>query len=485
MSNKKLAICVPYRNREKHLNEFIPHMDKYCSENDITAKIFICNQDDDKKFNRGKLKNVAFDIAKKEGYDYFAFHDIDLLPEDNSADYRYPEKYPVHLSSRLSGYNYSLPYRQNFGGVVLFTKEQFEKINGYYNEYWDWGMEDDDLFWRCRINDYSKKRYYPNKLGIHNYAEFNGVDSSIKIPSSKKVLEAINGSYSISFLVKPYYRTDVASYLIGGHYDSKYPAIPLFTCNGYPILVYDNRNAFLGWARIGTNGEVVYADRDRGEWTYVTLTIDTKDEKVSIYINDGQHEELNLSKKYNGELLKFKDEIRIGSNDLNPILEEWILKKLNFKGGISEFCLWNRALHKNELAEIYKDGKLKLNNDGLVTHYDFNNIDGDIIKDLSGFGNDGEMENINIKQMDIGKLLYFEEPYRRDGKYLSLKHDTEGIVDFKFVNGELSKKNEKTFVTEVQTGIIDTKENGLNNLEYSINSTNLINDKHLMINVSL
>ena len=29
------------------------------------------------------------------------------------------------------------------------TKEHIEKTNGYSNGYWDWGMEDDDLFWRC------------------------------------------------------------------------------------------------------------------------------------------------------------------------------------------------------------------------------------------------------------------------------------------------------------------------------------------------
>ncbi len=57
--NKKLAICVPYRNREKHLQKFIPHMDDFFKDKGIEYKIFICNQADDKKFSRGKTKNVA------------------------------------------------------------------------------------------------------------------------------------------------------------------------------------------------------------------------------------------------------------------------------------------------------------------------------------------------------------------------------------------------------------------------------------------
>uniref|UniRef100_A0A8C4S2C0 Galactosyltransferase C-terminal domain-containing protein n=1 Tax=Erpetoichthys calabaricus TaxID=27687 RepID=A0A8C4S2C0_ERPCA len=32
---------------------------------------------------------------------------------------------------------------QNFGGVSSFSKEQFKKINGFPNNYWSWGGEDD------------------------------------------------------------------------------------------------------------------------------------------------------------------------------------------------------------------------------------------------------------------------------------------------------------------------------------------------------
>ena len=83
VKNPKLAIIVPYRDREEHLARFVPHMDKFLS--DIDYKIFVIEQDNDKPFNRGWLLNVGYKIAEKQGYDSFCFHDVDMLPEDNSC----------------------------------------------------------------------------------------------------------------------------------------------------------------------------------------------------------------------------------------------------------------------------------------------------------------------------------------------------------------------------------------------------------------
>ncbi len=76
----KLAIIVPYRDREQQLKRFLSHMKDYIK--DIDYEIFIIEQADDKPFNRGKLLNAGYKYALDKGCDYFVFHDVDMLPED-------------------------------------------------------------------------------------------------------------------------------------------------------------------------------------------------------------------------------------------------------------------------------------------------------------------------------------------------------------------------------------------------------------------
>jgi len=84
-----VAIIVPFRdlhaaqNRAKHLKAFIPHMVQFLSKQKKDGlvsdfHIYIMEQSDDgRKFNRGKLLNIGFDMAKKSkrGHDVFIFHD--------------------------------------------------------------------------------------------------------------------------------------------------------------------------------------------------------------------------------------------------------------------------------------------------------------------------------------------------------------------------------------------------------------------------
>lgn len=148
---KRLAIVVPYRNRLEHMKEFIPHMSKYLKQFD--SQIFIIHQCNEKSFNRAALMNIGFDIVKKE-FDYFCFHDVDLLPE--AADYSVPDR-PAHLSMYCSQFDYKR--KSIFGGVVLFTKEQFSMVDGFSNLYKGWGGEDDDL--RLRVRQHYIPLYRP------------------------------------------------------------------------------------------------------------------------------------------------------------------------------------------------------------------------------------------------------------------------------------------------------------------------------------
>ena len=142
-----LAIIIPYRDREEHLSTFLPHMKEFLKNLNNKYSIYIVEQLDENDFNRGKLKNVGFALAKNN-HDYFCFHDIDMLPISEACDYSYAQK-PTHLAGKVEQFQWKLPIPNYFGGVVLFDQHSFSLINGYYNDFWGWGCEDDDLFDRC------------------------------------------------------------------------------------------------------------------------------------------------------------------------------------------------------------------------------------------------------------------------------------------------------------------------------------------------
>jgi hypothetical protein len=59
------------------------------------------------------------------------------------------------------------------GGVITFTNEHYEKVNGFSNKYVGWGKEDDDLYLRCERENLAPYkhpfgRYYsvPHKLRL-------------------------------------------------------------------------------------------------------------------------------------------------------------------------------------------------------------------------------------------------------------------------------------------------------------------------------
>lgn len=52
----------------------------------------------------------------------------------------------------MDKFRYRLPYSQYFGGVSAVTPEQYLKMNGFPNQYWGWGGEDDDIAARVRLS---------------------------------------------------------------------------------------------------------------------------------------------------------------------------------------------------------------------------------------------------------------------------------------------------------------------------------------------
>ena len=148
-TSRRLAVVIPYRNRHRQLTSLLPRLSAALERQNIDYRIMVVEQTAGKLFNRGKLKNIGASLAGSWA-DYYCFHDVDNLPQN--TDYGCPTQ-PMRLVKR-----YSHTRRKDnpvrgyfFGAVIAMRKDQFLAINGYDNEYWGWGAEDEDLFLRCLL----------------------------------------------------------------------------------------------------------------------------------------------------------------------------------------------------------------------------------------------------------------------------------------------------------------------------------------------
>lgn len=145
MQQEKLLVVVPYRDREKHLSQFIPHISNTLRNQKIRFDIVISEQSEGSPFNRGLMCNIGFSRCQTD-FDYVCFHDVDMISED--IDYRYGEHPTCLISQRKRG-KIEKTDSKYFGGVTSLPKFTFQSINGFNNNYWGWGCEDDDLRERC------------------------------------------------------------------------------------------------------------------------------------------------------------------------------------------------------------------------------------------------------------------------------------------------------------------------------------------------
>ena len=124
--------------------------------------------------------NAGFrEAMREEDWDCLFFHDVDLIPEDDRNAYTCDSN-PKHAAIAMDKFGYKyvlplwiflepflladktprcdafwnalpiyfksrLPYKMYFGGVSALTPMHYLKMNGFPNNYWGWGGEDDDI----------------------------------------------------------------------------------------------------------------------------------------------------------------------------------------------------------------------------------------------------------------------------------------------------------------------------------------------------
>ena len=342
--DKRLAIIVPYRDRRKQLDIFIPHMDSFLEEKGIDYQIIVAEQRDDRPFNRGKLCNIVFNTIKDD-FDYFCFHDVNLLPLTDDCDYSYPEK-PTHLASIVD--DEYIPYEEFIGGVFLINKEHFEQINGFSDEYWGWGYEDNDLLHRMvekqlplenfiDISSVSKNsRYSFEQIYLHNNyirKDLNKItlerNTCIEIETSDSINGLTSKSFSFSIWVNPKHN-DYEQFIF-----TRPPigfGITYTPEDKFKFTLWDDKN----------NAYVIEDYRIPNEWYHLCMVYDKDSKEFKAYINGSLIDIKKIT-----TLEDFKDEwFYIGSDSE---------KEHCFTGDISEISFWNTNLNLEDVRTLYVD----------------------------------------------------------------------------------------------------------------------------------
>jgi hypothetical protein len=452
----KLGICIPYRNRKEHIERLIPHLSKHLTEKGIEHTFYVGHQIDDKLFNRGAMKNIAAYYAFEDGCDYIAWHDVDMLitgeGQQMLGDYSYPEETPIHIATKLSKYNYGLGYDQYFGGVVLFTKEQAYKTNGYSNDYWDWGQEDDDLFWRCYFEGYTTgkvfKKYENRSVGI-----FNGDDTLVALSTDREISSCLHNDHTISILFNAEQQPEKVPIWLVGDSEKRFIEYPLIRKDGswtWGLSFNNSRAVTMQLFDKDNMRHYNWGKRFEGLWTWVTMSFKSETNEIFFYIND------TLTTQMNG----VKSEVPFPINKLrtHDAVRPFLIG----------FCNQTNTRYKGKIADIKIFNTFKENimdaiegEDDLVLRYNFS-------ERLESSKIDIVEENIEV----VENIL----PYRREGSFYCLPHIDEGFMNGGWAKGETTARNEKRFVTEMQQGKINYKEDGLNKI-LDVLDVNNVNEK--------
>jgi hypothetical protein len=146
-------VCIPYRAMPACLERTLDHLKASRQALGDVVNILVVEQAEGRRFNLGKLLNAGFhlyrtgavpDYPTYDGNDVFLFHPADMLAR-NCADLRpKPEAYCMGFTDN----------EPDFYKACWFRNHVFETVNGYSNEFWGWGDEDNEMFERLRLKGF-------------------------------------------------------------------------------------------------------------------------------------------------------------------------------------------------------------------------------------------------------------------------------------------------------------------------------------------
>ena len=491
---KRLAVILPYN--EQHMENFTDHFKTMVTENEnLYYKLVFIKQKSNRPLNKGKLFNIGY-MLHKDKFDYFCFHDSDLIPVSDDCDYSYEGGKPISLvamrgkiefgeQENIEDFDdYTLPYDEYFGGATLFSKEHFQQVNGYSNNYWGVGYEDYDLLLRCVVKGLSIITELESQVS-KTYGNFNGVNSYLEIDcDNAKIKNSTNKNFTMSAWFCP---DGEPPY--GAEVDNNRCEYSIFTRPGYHTGLSYIHGGFLKcvvWIRpLGSSERepvVIQTPLRTGQWYHVGMVVDDREQTLTLYL-DGKE----IGKKdYEGQLVEYLNKpFYIGVGD--PNLSVW---KNYYKGQIAEVGLWSDTLKDYEMELIFDKGII--NNKGEYTTsklpvgtWDFKSGYSDITFDMSGNGNHAKFHNVEFANKSLKNNTVRYLPNRRNGAYGYLSSEEQYLNLDNLTRTEHAEvvSNRNTFNKKVRLNMSDIDKDGLSSTRFRIVNRQNYQGKHEIIEV--
>ena len=203
-------ILISYRARgvqqfrRNQLKNTIANFKTYFEKNNVEYKIFISEQNDDNRFNRGLLLNCAF-LESEKLFDFpktylhmNTDYNIDLTRE-------FPKEL-VDVKGFIDLYRPNLPV---LGAACAFDAESYIKINGFPNDLVGWGGDDWAIYHRIlyhNINLTTPPGLFNSGFVIEEHVVFDNdwYNNNYNMELSKRNDSSDNGLNSAKYSVDEY-----------------------------------------------------------------------------------------------------------------------------------------------------------------------------------------------------------------------------------------------------------------------------------------
>ena len=473
MNDSKLAIIVPYtEDKKEEMYAFVGHMD-YFLKDKVNYDIHLINQNDaDIFFNYGKLCNIGFDITSND-YDYFVFHDVNVLPKQDSCSYD-EEYWPTHMCPNLK------PYPHWIGGAFKISKEDFVKINGFSNDYWGGIFHWPDFHYRLNKHGLLPiKRYFTKE--IYKKHQLNDVKETIReikktaypFKVSENNCAFIKSNKEIDFMFDDSFTISVNLYIN----DNQFQDACILGKEGYNMGIWVMKNEAIViqlWGEDKELYQIWYPHQNlKNKWINLTFRVDK-----------------NYKALYNiGDL--FIDGKKVATTNLPTHLYDYtgkdlwlgnLLFKNAFRGKMSDLLIFDYSLEDSEITKLYTDGYKY--NDKINTTFEAI-LDIEFNKKFGDFFVDNSKNHLNARVISTGLHYDIEKEEYNMSFETNMPEYSKGKFEIlenskKFSNLEVynwdSKdenflENEKMFFEEIASGKLDTDKFGLNTLSYDLYST--------------